>query len=76
MVDIKKSAQTTITLPPGMTLEQFEKLFPSFLKNQDYTKKRDKTVRLALNSLKGKYPADYKVFLDIELKKAGLTVKV
>ena len=75
MADVKKNPTVSINLPAGMSVEQFEKLFPSFLKNQDYTKKRDKAVRNALNALRVKYPADYQVALKSELTKVGLTVK-
>jgi len=66
----------SVPLPAGMTAEQFTKLLSTFQKMQDYTKKRDKAVRNALNVLKVKYPEDYKKALDAELSKVGLTVKV
>ena len=75
MADVKKQPTVSVSLPPGMTLEQFQKLFPSFLKNQDYTKKRDKAVRNALNALKVKYPSDYNKFLADEMAKVGLSSK-
>lgn len=64
-----------IVLPEGMTIEQFNKSFTSYRNMQEYTKKRDKAVRNALNTLRDKYPADYKTFLDKELRKVGLPVK-
>lgn len=64
-----------IPLPPGMSKEDFVKSFASFNKMRDYTAKRDKCVRTALNGLKDKYPAEFKALLDAELKKVGLPVK-
>ena len=65
----------TITLPAGMTVEQFLASFASFEKMRDYTAKRDKCVRDALNILKGKHLVEYKGYLDTELKKVGLPIK-
>jgi len=64
-----------VVLPEGMSVEDFNKAFASFNKMRDYTAKRDKAVRNALNSLKTKYPTDYAGFLAVELKNAGLPVK-
>jgi len=65
----------SVPLPLGMSAEQFTKLLATFQKTQDYTKKRDKAVREALNVLKKAHPEDYKKALEVELAKAGLTVK-
>lgn len=65
----------TITLPPGMTEQAFLASFASFNKMRDYTAKRDKCVRTALNILRGKHEPEYKGYLNAELKQANLPVK-
>lgn len=65
----------TITLPPGMTEQAFLASFASFNKMRDYTAKRDKCVRTALNILKGKHEPEYIGYLSIELRKVNLPVK-
>lgn len=65
----------TITLPPGMTKEDFLKSFGSWEKMRDYTAKRDKAVRKALNVLKEAHLPEFIRYLNTELKKVGLPVK-
>lgn len=71
----KKPNTVNVDLPEGMSEEEFQKLFGSFNKMREYTAKRDKCVRVALNGLKDKYPDAYRALLNPELKKAGLPVK-
>lgn len=64
-----------VSLPPGMTKEAFLKSFSSYEKMRDYTAKRDKAVRRALNTLKDAHIPEYTKYLGAELKKVGLPVK-
>ncbi len=72
---VKTDNIATITLPPGMTKDQFLASFASFEKMRDYTAKRDKCVRTALTKLKEKHTPEYTGYLNIELKKVHLPVK-
>ena len=65
----------TITLPEGMSVADFNKLFDSFNKNRVYTAKRDKCVRTALTNLKARHEPEYQTLLNAELKKVGMPIK-
>jgi hypothetical protein len=58
-------AETKITLPPGMSKEEFDKLFATFQKQRTSTKGRDKAVREATKHIISKYKSEY----DAELAK-------
>lgn len=65
----------TVTLPEGMSPEQFNKLFKASLKTQAYTKKYDKAVRDALSDLKTSHKEDYVKYLATRMRGQGLTPK-
>ena len=64
-----------IEVPAGMSAEQVKKLVGTFFTSREQGKKRDQAIQEATKALRNKYKADYKVLLNTELKKAGLTVK-
>ncbi len=58
-------AETKITLPPGMSKEEFDKLFATFQKQRTSTKGRDKAIREATKRVINAHKAEY----DAELAK-------
>ena len=52
-------AEVPITLPSGMTKEDFEKAFASFQKTRVATQVRDKAVRSAMKDLITAHRAEY-----------------
>jgi len=54
-----KGNQVTITLPPGITKEAFEKSYASWENQRVATKQRDEATRKALGRLKDAHTPEY-----------------
>jgi len=52
-------AEVKVTLPAGMTKEEFDKLFGTFQKSRLSTKARDKAVRSATKDLISAHKSEY-----------------
>jgi len=63
-------AETKITLPPGMSKEEFEKLFNTFQKQRVSTKARDKAVQEATKKVVAAHKAEYDGYLATLMPKA------
>lgn len=67
----EKEGQVQITLPPGMSAEDFQKAFASFQKSRIATQVRDKAVRAATKRLVDLHKPEYDKYLAEETKKVS-----
>lgn len=77
MPDKPAENQVTITLPPGVTPEQFNKSYASWENQRVATKQRDEATRKALGRLRDAHKPEYDKYYKEEYAKvtaAGVTV--
>jgi hypothetical protein len=63
-------AKTPVELPEGMTVEEFTKLFGTFVKNRTEGQYKGKATAKAVTRLKAAHQADYDRFYEEEYAKA------
>ena len=72
---VPKPTTINVTLPAGMTAEQYQKLLHSFAKSRAYGKVYDLAVRNSMTKLREAHKDEYEQHLTAEFKAAGITRK-